>query len=87
MLAHGVSCVEFSHGHEPDSNEVRAHFRAAQRDGIPLIPECEACGNRGIALFAAAYRHWKRERGFHDPGNLCPTCAAINERVIDFNEA
>ena len=45
------------------------------------------CGNRGIALFAAAYRHWKRERGFHDPGNLCPTCAAINERVIDFNEA
>jgi hypothetical protein len=38
------------------ASEVRAHFRAAQRDGIPLIPECEACGNRGIALFAAAYR-------------------------------
>jgi len=23
-------------------SEVRAHFRAAQRDGIPFIPECEA---------------------------------------------
>jgi hypothetical protein len=68
------------------SDEVRAHFRAAQCDGIPLIPECEACGNRGIALFAATYRHWKRERGFHDPANLCPTCAAINEGVIDFDE-
>jgi hypothetical protein len=43
----------------------------------------KACGNRGNALFAAAYRHWKRERGFLDPGNLCPTCAAINERDFD----
>ena len=68
------------------ASEVRARFRAAQRDGIPLIAECEACGNRGIALFAAAHRHWKIERGFHDPGNLCPTYAAINERVIDFGE-
>jgi hypothetical protein len=67
-------------------HEVRRHFCAAQRDGIPLIPVCEACGNRGIALFAAAYRHWRIERGFPDPGNLCAPCAARNERLIDFDE-
>jgi len=38
-------------------------------------------------LFAAAYRHWRTERGFPDPGDLCPTCAVLNERVIDFDEA
>ena len=64
------------------TNEVRAHFRAAQRDGFPLIPECDACGASGIALFAAAYRHWRKERGFPDPGNLCASCAAVNERLI-----
>ena len=32
------------------TNEVRAHFRAAQRDGFPLIPECDACGTSGVAL-------------------------------------
>jgi hypothetical protein len=55
---------------------------------VPFIPQCDACDSRrGIALFAAAYRHWRIERGFPDPGNLCPTCAALNERVIEFDEA
>ena len=62
-------------------HEVRHHFRAAQRDGIPLIPQCDACDARGGALFAAAYRHWRIERGFPDPGNLCALCAARNERL------
>jgi hypothetical protein len=31
--------------------------------------------------------NWRIERGFPDPGNLCPTCAALNERVIEFDEA
>ena len=66
-------------------HEVRHHFRAAQRDGIPLIPQCDACDARGGALFAAAYRHWRIERGFPDPGNLCALCAARNERLIDFD--
>jgi len=66
-------------------HEVRLHFRAAQRDGIPLIPQCDACDARGGALFAAAYRHWRIERGFPDPGNLCALCAARNERLIDFD--
>jgi hypothetical protein len=68
-------------------NEVRSHFRAAQREHYPLIAECDACGTRGVALFAAAYRHWRKERGLPDPGNLCPTCAAVSERLIDFREA
>jgi hypothetical protein len=67
--------------------KVRRHFRAAQGDGIPLILQCDACDARGVALFAAAYRHWRIERGFLDPGNLCAPCAARNERSIDFNEA
>jgi hypothetical protein len=52
-------------------HEVRAHFRAARRDGIPLIPQCDACDERGIALLAAAYRHWRIDKGYPDPGNLC----------------
>jgi hypothetical protein len=64
------------------TNEVRAHFRAAQRDDFPLIPECDACGTSGVALFAAAYRHWRKERGFPDPGNLCATCATMNETLV-----
>jgi len=66
-------------------HEVRHHFRAAQCDGIPLIPQCDACDARGGALFAAAYRHWRIERGFPDPGNLCALCAARNEQLIDFD--
>jgi hypothetical protein len=65
-------------------HEVRAHFRAARRDGIPLIPQCDACDERGIALLAAAYRHWRIDKGYPDPGNLCALCAARNERMIDF---
>jgi hypothetical protein len=64
---------------------VRVHFDAAKRAGIPFIPQCDACGNsRGVALFARAYRHWRMEGGFPDPGNLCALCAARNERTIDF---
>ena len=64
--------------------EVRRHFLAAQRDGIPLIPKCDACDAPGVALFAAAYRHWRIEKGYPDPGHLCTLCAARNERIIDF---
>jgi hypothetical protein len=63
---------------------VRRHFLAAQRDGIPLIPKCDACDAPAVALFAAAYRHWRIEKGGPDPGNLCALCAAKNERMIDF---
>jgi hypothetical protein len=66
---------------------VRVHSRSAKRAGIPFISQCDACGSRhGVALFARAYRHWRMERGFPDPGNLCASCAAINERMIDFDE-
>ena len=61
---------------------VRVHFRAAKLAGIPFISLCDACYNsRGVALFASAYRHWRMQRGFPDPGNLCASCAAINERT------
>jgi hypothetical protein len=67
---------------------VRVHFDAAKRAGIPFIPQCAACGSsRGVAVFARAYRHWRMERGFPDPGNLCASCGAINERMIDFGAA
>jgi hypothetical protein len=51
---------------------------------MALIPQCDACDERGVALFAAAYRHWRIEKGYLDPGNLCALCAARNERMIDF---
>jgi hypothetical protein len=61
---------------------VRVHFRAAKLAGIPFISLCDTCCNsRGVALFASAYRHWRMQRGFPDPGNLCASCAAIHERI------
>jgi hypothetical protein len=61
---------------------VRVHFRAAKLAGIPFISLCDICCNsRGVALFASAYRHWRMQRGFPDPGNLCASCAAIHERI------
>jgi hypothetical protein len=47
-----------------------------------FISLCDTCCNsRGVALFASAYRHWRMQRGFPDPGNLCASCAAIHERI------
>ena len=81
-------CMEFPMVTTLTPNGVRHHFRAARRVGIPFIPQFDACDSRRrVASFAAAYRHWRIERGFPDPGNLCPKCAALNERVIDFDEA
>jgi hypothetical protein len=52
---------------------VRVHFRAAKLAGIPFISLCDTCCNsRGVALFASAYRHWRMQRGFPDPGRPSP---------------
>jgi hypothetical protein len=57
-------------------NGVRHHLRAARRAGIPFIPQCDVCNSRlGVALFAAAYRHWRIERCFSDPENLRPNAS------------
>ena len=68
MPALGGFCMEFPMVTSLTPHEVRVHFAAAVREGYKIVPRCDACGKSQVAAFGVAYRHWRRKRGFPDPG-------------------
>lgn len=65
------------------ATEVLNFFEKARRHGNTTIKNtCDCCGRGGCGVYATAYRESQLMRNRPDPGNICASCAAINENIV-----